>query len=104
MPLRKITPSELNAWKSDRFSFELVDVREAYEFEERNIGGKNIPMAEVLDRKNELPTEKAVLFCCKTGKRSAAIAHTLERKYGLSNLYSLEGGIELALAHDLNLK
>ena len=71
----------------------IVDVRESYEYEEENIGGINIPLDEVLSRFEELPRDKEVIFCCRSGSRSSAMTHTLERKYGLQNLYTLEGGL-----------
>ena len=95
--INKITPDQLQSWKSDHPGFEIIDVREEYEFEESNIGGKNIPLADIVERRNEFENNSAVLFCCKSGKRSAAIVYTLSNKFGLSNVYSLEGGLETIL-------
>jgi rhodanese-related sulfurtransferase len=98
MTIEKITPQQLNEWKSAQQPFQLIDVRETYEFEEDNIGGKNIPLAEIVERRKEIDTSTPALICCKTGKRSAAAVHTLQRKFNYTNLYSLEGGVEGLLA------
>lgn len=85
---------ELKQLISEKSDFQLIDVRESYEFEDDNIGGENIPLAQILDKIDLIDREKIVIFCCKTGKRSGAMTMTLERKFGMNNLYSLEGGIE----------
>ena len=72
----------------------IIDVRESYEFEDENIGGINIPLDTLLEKRHEIPSEKKVIFCCRTGKRSSAMAHTLERKFGLSNIYTLKDGLD----------
>ena len=89
-----ISTNELHSLIQSSDSLQLVDVRESYEFEDKNIGGINIPLGEILNRKDELSIEGTVVLCCKSGKRSAAMAHTLERKYQLSNIRTLEGGLE----------
>ena len=89
-----ITSSELHRMLSEEVDFQLIDVRESYEFEESNIGGANIPLGELLERKNELTQNSIIVMCCKSGKRSSAMAHTLERKFGMTNIKSLQGGLE----------
>ena len=71
----------------------LVDVREEYEFEETNIGGINIPMGEVLSRINDLKDNQSVYLCCRSGKRSKAIALHLAKHLDQCQIYSLKGGI-----------
>ena len=71
----------------------IIDVRELYEFEEENLGGVNIPLDELLERRSEIPNKKKVIICCRTGIRSSAMTHTLERKFGLNNLFTLKDGL-----------
>lgn len=71
----------------------LVDVREAYEFEETNIGGINIPMGEVLSSINDLKDNQSVYLCCRSGKRSKAIALHLIKHLEHCQVYSMKGGI-----------
>ena len=90
--MKEISASELKKLRDENADFELIDVREDYEVEEVNIGGKHIPMGEVLDRIGEIPKEKKVVVHCRSGKRSASVIQALEQK-GYSNLYNLKGGI-----------
>ena len=89
-----ITAQELKSKIENNEIFQLIDVREDYEYEDVNIGGINIPLEKVIDSYDKIDTTKQVVFCCKSGKRSKAIILTLQRKLNLENLFSLEGGIE----------
>ncbi|MCO6499746.1 MAG: rhodanese-like domain-containing protein [Vicingus serpentipes] len=88
-----ITPKDLKEKISNKDDFQLIDVREDYEFEDFNIGGINIPLDEVFSSLEKISKNKPVIFCCNTGKKSAAILHTVKRKLGLNNVYSLQGGV-----------
>jgi rhodanese-related sulfurtransferase len=88
-----ITAIELKSKIDNNDDFQLIDVREEYEFEDNNIGGINIPLEKMLVSFEQIDKEKQVVICCKSGKRSAAIILTLERKMKINNLYSLEGGV-----------
>ena len=48
----------------------LIDVREVYEYEAGNLGGKNIPMSELQTRIHEIPKDRDVILYCRTGSRS----------------------------------
>lgn len=74
--------------------FLLVDVREEYEFEDSNIGGMNIPLAEVLNNLDLFKAYGTVVFVCKSGKRSEAIAQSVERKTGHLGICTLKGGLD----------
>lgn len=72
----------------------LIDVREDYEYEDFNIGGLNIPMGDLLNRLDEIKSYQTLFLCCKSGKRSQAIAFHLEKKMDKKTIYSLAGGLE----------
>lgn len=91
---QSIAPQNFQTWIKQNPNHLIVDVREDYEFQENNLGGINIPLENVIDRIKELPDDKDILFCCKSGKRSAAIAYNISVKHGKTNVYTLEGGIE----------
>lgn len=74
-------------------NFQLIDIREHYEFEAYNIGGINIPMDEVLANLHLLDLKKPIVFCCTEGLKSKALINILKRKIENSTLYSLSGGI-----------
>lgn len=72
----------------------ILDVREAYEFEDGSIADVNIPMAEVLRRINELEKHKEIIVCCQSGKRSRAVAYHLSNKLEQTNVFTLNGGLD----------
>lgn len=84
----------------DKRDYLLVDVREEYEFEDENIGGLNIPLAEVLDELEKISKSSTVVFLCRTGKRSMAIAQTIERKIQHLGICTIEGGLEAYLEQE----
>jgi len=74
--------------------FTLIDVREEWEFEEFNIGGKLMPLNTIEARIAELKPLKAseIIICCRSGNRSATAQRILER-LGFQNVKALEGGL-----------
>lgn len=99
--IKEITVEELEKWKAEGRDFQLIDVREGYEFDIANMGGELIPLGDVVNEYNKISTEKDVVIHCRSGKRSADAIEALEAKYGFKNLYNLKGGI-LAYAKEVD--
>jgi len=75
-------------------AFELVDVREPFEFEIARIdGAKLIPLSEIAERADELQREQPIVVHCHSGRRSAQAVRLLQQR-GFANVYNLEGGID----------
>jgi rhodanese-related sulfurtransferase len=91
--MKEITAAELKKMKDTHADFQLIDVREEYEFDEVNIGGTLIPMGEALSRADEFDRNRKVVVHCRSGKRSASVINALEQQHGFTNLYNLKGGI-----------
>lgn len=91
--MKEITVQELKALMDAKADFQLIDVREPHEFEEGNLGGELIPMAEVPTNIGRISTAKQVVIHCRSGGRSANIIRWLENNHGFTNLYNLKGGI-----------
>lgn len=91
--VQQLNSKTLKEWISEGKDYQLIDVREASEFEEKNLGGLLIPKGEIHDRINEISKEKDVVLHCGSGKRSAVVIQSLQEEYGFKNLYNLEGGI-----------
>jgi adenylyltransferase/sulfurtransferase len=91
--MKTITVQELKALIDQNAEFQLVDVRESFEFEEVNLGGQLIPLGEIPLRYAEISKDKQVIMQCRSGARSANAVSYLEQNYGFTNLYNLEGGI-----------
>lgn len=90
--MKEVTVEELKAKIDNNEDFQLIDVREEFEYETSNLGGLNIPLAEILLEKDKISKDKPVIVQCRSGKRSAQAILLLERE-GYDNLSNLTGGI-----------
>jgi sulfur-carrier protein adenylyltransferase/sulfurtransferase len=99
--MKEVTVKELKQKFDNKEDFQLIDVREPYEYDIANIGGDLIPMGQVLNQADKISKEKKVIVHCRSGKRSAAVIDALEREHGYTNLYNLKGGI-LAYADEID--
>jgi rhodanese-related sulfurtransferase len=91
--MRDIDVHELKAMMDAKEDFQLIDVREPYEYEIANLGGQLIPLGTILDHVEEIAEDKKVVVHCRSGKRSETAILELERRFGFDNLYNLTGGI-----------
>jgi len=91
--VREIDPETLNAWRSQHIPFTLLDVREPYEYDIVNLGGKLIPQKQIPLKVEEIPRDQPVVIHCRSGKRSAEAILLLQEQYGFENLWNLSGGI-----------
>ncbi|MCA6445370.1 MAG: rhodanese-like domain-containing protein [Bacteroidetes bacterium] len=91
--MKEISAEELHQLITNKANFQLIDVREDYEFEETNINGDLIPMGEVMENVDKISKDKQVVIHCRSGKRSATVINALESEHGFTNLYNLKGGI-----------
>jgi len=71
----------------------ILDVREPYEMEICSIDALHIPMGEICDRIEEIPTNKTIAVLCKTGKRAEAVANLMCVECGFTDVVVVEGGI-----------
>jgi adenylyltransferase/sulfurtransferase len=99
--MKEITALELKKMMDNKDDFQLIDVREPYEYETSNLGGELIPMGDVMLNVDNISRDKMVVIHCRSGSRSAVIIHALEKEYGFTNLYNLKGGI-LAWIRDVD--
>ena len=89
-----LTPKELHRWFREGHDFQLIDVREAHEFDAGNIGGKQISLGKLAEFTNLIDQNRPVVFLCKSGKRSVkAIKSVLVLGAKYSNLKHLKGGL-----------
>lgn len=72
----------------------LIDVREPYEHEEFNVGGKLIPLGSLPVRLNEIVEDKEaeIVMYCRSGGRSGMAKQFLEQN-GYKNVRNLIGGM-----------
>jgi len=92
-PIPAISVQELKRKIDAKEKFELVDVREQFEYDICRIpGSKLIPLGELASRMSELDSADEIVLQCKTGGRSGK-ALKLLREAGFSKLNNLDGGI-----------
>jgi rhodanese-related sulfurtransferase len=91
--MKEITVLELKQWQEEGKDFQLIDVREPFEYEMSNLDGLNIPLAGVVIEADKIVKNKPVVMQCRSGARSAAALNQLEQNLGYNNLYNLKGGI-----------
>src|SRR4051812_3850704 len=89
-----ISVHELKRKMEARERFELIDVREPFEFEIARIdGAKLIPLGEIPARADDLHAEQTFIVHCHSGRRSAEAVRLLKQR-GFAKVYNLEGGID----------
>lgn len=93
--MNDITAKELKERLANNEKMNIVDVRETWEFEEKNIGANLIPLGSLPLRVDELEAlkDEELIVHCKSGKRSAQAKQFLESK-GFTKVRNLEKGIE----------
>ncbi len=91
--MKEVTVTELKEMIDTKAGFQLIDVREEYEYENVNLGGELIPLGTIVDEVNRISREIPVVIYCRSGARSAAAVRELENRFGFTNLANLKGGI-----------
>ncbi len=77
----------------DRDDVFVIDVREQWEYDEGHIPDITlIPMNEIPNRLDEIPTDKEVIVTCRSGNRSGQVTEYL-REQGFTNIHNMTGGI-----------
>ena len=99
--MKEISVQELKEMMDKQEDFQLVDVREDFEYEMSNLGGELIPLGGILIEVDKIAKDKPVVLMCRSGRRSAAAIMQLEQQFGFDNLTNLRGGI-LAWAEDID--
>ena len=91
--IKEITVTELKNKFDNNEDFMLLDVRNIQEVLYSKIENSiHIPMNEIVDRMNELDSNKEIIIQCKSGKRSARVCEYLISQ-NFNNVKNLSGGI-----------
>jgi rhodanese-related sulfurtransferase len=90
----ELTPREFLDRREAGEDMTLLDVREDWEIALAPVPTDtvHIPMGEIADRIGELDPKKETVVICRSGGRSAQVAHFLERQ-GFGKVFNLSGGI-----------
>ncbi len=98
--MKEISVQELKDKMDAGEDFQLIDVREDFEYEMSNLSGELIPLSGILIESGKIDKNKPAIIMCRSGKRSAAAIMQLEQQ-GFTDLYNLKGGI-LAWADEID--
>lgn len=90
--MNEVTVQELQSMIDQKKDFQLIDVREPFEYEVSNLNGLNIPLNGILLEADKVAKDIPVIIQCRSGKRSAQAVMLLEQQ-GYTNLSNLQGGI-----------
>lgn len=99
--MKEITVQELRQLQDSGEDFQLIDVREPYEYDICNLSGELIPQGEIPSSVDKIDRSKKVVLHCRSGARSGNMVQWLEKNHQFDNLYNLKGGI-LAWARDID--
>jgi adenylyltransferase/sulfurtransferase len=92
--MKSITAIELAQLIKNEKDFQLIDVRQPEEHDDFNIGGKLIPLGEIVQHVEEISTNKPVIIYCRKGIRSQIAIQRLQEKLEFATLINLIGGTE----------
>ena len=91
--IKEITVQQLKQMMDESADFQLIVVREEFEYKQANLNGVLIPLGSVINNIDKFKREKQVIVHCRSGKRSADAIAWLQQNHGFTNLYNLKGGI-----------
>jgi rhodanese-related sulfurtransferase len=97
--MKEVSVQELKNKIDNNEDFQLIDVRESFEYEVSNLNGLNIPLSGILIEADKIAKDKPVIVQCRSGKRSAQAIMLLEQQ-GFDNLANLKGASFLRSTRD----
>jgi len=92
--MEEITATELKQRLERDDSIQVIDVREPHEYQIAHLEqSRLIPLAQVVNRMNEIDPNRETVVHCKAGGRSAQAIQALKRAGFTGRLINLKGGI-----------
>jgi sulfur-carrier protein adenylyltransferase/sulfurtransferase len=92
----EISIADFKLMQAQNIDFQLIDVREPYEYAVSNLGGILYPLAILPEKTAFLSQKTPIIVHCQSGARSAKAVAELH-KLGFDNAVSLTGGIKAYL-------
>jgi rhodanese-related sulfurtransferase len=93
--MKNITVEELKQKMDRGEKINLIDCREAHEYEEANLGGLLLPLGKIqtmqVDEIEDLKDEEVIIYC-RSGRRSMMACMMLDQM-GFTNTFNVTGGI-----------
>ncbi len=93
--MKHISVEELKQKMDRGEKINLIDCREAHEYEEANLGGLLLPLGKIqtmqVDEIENLKDEEVIIYC-RSGRRSMMACMMLDQM-GFTNTFNVTGGI-----------
>ena len=91
--MKEISTTKLKSILKEDPKALIIDVRDKDEYDFRHIpSAKNIPLSDIEDYSDEIPTDRPVYFICKSGNRSSH-AIILLNDLDINNVINVRGGM-----------
>ncbi|MEL6922779.1 MAG: molybdopterin-synthase adenylyltransferase MoeB [Bacteroidota bacterium] len=91
--VKSITVRQLQQWIAEKRDFQLIDVREPYEYDIAHLNGELIPLEQLSASISKIAKDRPVVLHCRSGKRSAKAIQQLQAQQPFDHLLNLKGGI-----------
>jgi len=92
--IKTITVSELQKIIGNKNNVQLLDVREPGEQPViAELTDLQIPLGEISGHADMISKDKKVIVFCRSGVRSKRAIELLEKDFGFTNLYNMDGGV-----------
>ncbi|MFW5726240.1 MAG: rhodanese-like domain-containing protein, partial [bacterium] len=91
--VKEIDVQQFRQMRENKEDYQLIDVREPYEYDIAHLGGELMPGKDIDQYVEKIHRDKKVVVHCRSGVRSSRVIEKLEKQYGFSNLYNLKGGL-----------
>jgi phage shock protein E len=92
--VKNINPTQVQEKLDNNESALILDVRQPVEYARDGhiTGSRLMPLGNLLDRLNELPTDTPIICVCRSGARSRTACEQLSR-HGFSDVTNMGGGM-----------
>ncbi|AZA93663.1 Probable adenylyltransferase/sulfurtransferase MoeZ [Chryseobacterium nakagawai] len=85
---------DFEEFMKDQNNFETIDVRTKEEYQNFNIGGKNIPLDELEGHFSFISSiSNPIIIYCQSGKRSMEAARKIKKEFPEKEVFSLQNGL-----------
>jgi adenylyltransferase/sulfurtransferase len=88
----EIDKDTLKQWQAEK-NIQLLDVREAYEYNRFNIGAKNLPLSSLGEQLNEIDPGLITVVHCQSGVRARKAIQQIKSVYPSIEIYQLKNGL-----------
>ena len=71
--MKTINAKEFKNLLKNNNNFQIIDIREPYEYEDGALTNENIPLDKMMSSLNKIYRDRPVIIYCQTGKRDRSL-------------------------------